>query len=305
MKTSLKKSISGIDLFCGCGGMSKGFQNKGVRVLAAYDNWASAVSTYNRNFNHKAYISDIGAPSFIDEISIHNVDLIFGGPPCQDFSSAGPLQGASHRANLLLTFSKIVIVKSPKYFVLENVPRSRLSKQYAKSVELFKQAGYGLTEVVLDASYCGVPQSRKRLFLIGAKGAKNDFVLDRIKRNLSQKPLSMKEYFKDDIEIKHYFRVPTNYSRRGVFSVDEPCKTIRGVERPIPKGYPGHRDDSSKINGSIRCLTIEERARVQTFPKGYVFEGTKSVQNQLIGNAVPVKLAEFIAGSLLGYINEE
>ena len=101
--------------------------------------------------------------------------------------------------------------------------------------------------------------------------------------------------------IDYYFRVPRSYSRRGIFSIDEPCQTIRGVDRPIPPGYPGHPSDPVEIGPDVRTLTIEERSYVQTFPKNFIFQGSKTDLNQMIGNAVPVKLAEYVASALMSY----
>ena len=70
-----------------------------------------------------------------------------------------------------------------------------------------------------------------------------------------------------------YYRHPRNYTRRAVFSIDEPSPTIRGVNRPIPKGYKGNRNDASKINGNVRSLTTRERSLIQTFPDDFVWVG--------------------------------
>ena len=111
----------------------------------------------------------------------------------------------------------------------------------------------------------------------------------------------MRDYFGDSLGIDYYFRVPRSYSRRGIFSIDEPCQTIRGVDRPIPPGYHGHPSDPVEIGPQVRVLTIEERSYVQTFPRDFVFQGNKTDLNQMIGNAVPVKLAEYVATALRTY----
>ena len=79
----------------------------------------------------------------------------------------------------LKTYTDIVSTAKPKHFVLENVPRIRLSKTYQYVREKLKKAGYGLTEKILDASYCGVPQKRKRLFLAGCLDAEDDFIKEQ------------------------------------------------------------------------------------------------------------------------------
>lgn len=227
--------------------------------------------------------------------------MIIGGPPCQDFSSAGHRDENLGRAVLTYTYRDIILRIKPKYFVMENVPEITKSAILKEIKDSFKEAGYGLTERVLDASYCGVPQSRKRFFLVGSLNDEDDFLQEELDRNLADAPMSMRDYFGDSLGIDYYFRVPRSYSRRGVFSIDEPCQTIRGVDRPIPPGYPGHPSDPVEIGPQVRALTIEERSYVQTFPRVFVFQGNKTDLNQMIGNAVPVKLAEYVATALRAY----
>ena len=125
--------------------------------------------------------------------------------------------------------------------------------------------------------------------------------MDYLERHLTTKPMTMFDYFGDSLGIEYYFRVPRSYSRRGVFSIYEPCQTIRGVDRPIPAGYTGHPSDPVKIGPQVRALTVLERSYVQTFPKTFVFEGSKGDLNLMIGNAVPVKLAEYVATAIKEY----
>ena len=91
----------------------------------------------------------------------------------------------------------------------------------------------------------------------------------------------------------------------GVFSIYEPCQTIRGVDRPIPKGYKGHPSDPVEIGPKVRALTILERSYVQTFPKSFKFDGNKGDLNLMIGNAVPVKLAEYVAVAIKKYDDDQ
>jgi DNA (cytosine-5)-methyltransferase 1 len=122
-----------------------------------------------------------------------------------------------------------------------------------------------------------------------------------IQKNISSKPMTVREYMGRELDIEHYYRHPRSYARRGIFSIDEPSPTIRGVNRPIPGGYPGHAGDPVKITESLRPLTFEERARIQTFPPGFKFWGNKSEREQQVGNAVPVNLAKFVAQALAEY----
>lgn len=294
-----------IDLFCGCGGMSLGFQNAGFEILAAYDNWTPAVKVYKKNFSHPIYQKDLSDKSVQAEVKKMNPDIIIGGPPCQDFSSAGHRDVTLGRATLTTSFCDIITYALPKYFVMENVPTITKSEILQNVITRFKKAGYGLSATILDASFCGVPQSRKRYVLVGCMGAEDDFLKEYIEKGLSQKPLTMREYFGDTLGMDYYFRVPRSYNRRGVFSIDEPCQTIRGVDRPIPSGYKQHPSDPVPIGPLVRALTVLERSYVQTFPKDFHFEGSKTDLNQMIGNAVPVKLAEYIARAITEYDNDQ
>ena len=187
---------------------------------------------------------------------------------------------------------------------MENVDRAQQSEAYKRARDLFKDAGYGLTEHIYDASLCGAPQKRKRFICIGKLGETDGFLLDTIVRNESTEPMTMRDYFGDSLGIDFYYRHPRNYNRRGVFSMDEPSPTIRGVNRPIPHGYERHPNDPADIKG-IRPLTTAERAQVQTFPQDFIFEGSKTDLEQIIGNAVPVKLAEFVGKRIVEYIDSK
>ena len=160
--------INVIDIFCGCGGLSLGFQNAGFNIIKAFDNWDKAIDIYNCNFNHNAELIDVYDLTS-EYLKSFMPDVIIGGPPCQDYSSAGKQDETQGRANLTLRFAELVCQVNSEWFVMENVDRILKSHTLPKAINLFKSAGYGLTQVVLDSSFCGVPQIRKRFFLIGHK----------------------------------------------------------------------------------------------------------------------------------------
>jgi DNA (cytosine-5)-methyltransferase 1 len=290
------KSFRVIDLFAGCGGMSLGFQKAGFEISAAYENWRPAAETYKLNFpDHPVFELDLSEAEAVQHLKDFKSDVIIGGPPCQDFSSAGHRDESLGRADLTVKFMEIVLSKMPMAFVMENVPRIQKSHLLAKVKTMAIDAGYSLEEIVLDASFCQVPQARKRYFLFGFLGQGESRMVQKLQQNLSEQPMTVREYFGDKLPFEHYFRVPRTYNRRGIFSIDEPAMTIRGVDRPVPKGYPGHSGDSTALSPEIRTLTTSERAQIQTFPSSFEFLGAKTVVNQMIGNAVPVNLAEFVA----------
>lgn len=291
-----------VDLFCGSGGLSAGFVDSGLEVVAAYDSWTSAVKTYRRNLNEHAFEFDLtDTDKAIAEIKQIDPNVVAGGPPCQDFSSAGKrIEGK--RANLTNVFGTIVAECKPKFFLMENVPRVRLSRAYQRTIALLQSAGYDVAETVLNASYCGVPQARKRFFAFGSllnKTAPSRF-LRSIEERISDTQLTVKGYLKHNIQIEHYYRHARNYSRRSVFSVHEPSPTIRGVNRPVPPGYTGNHLDSAPPS-TVRPLTSFERSRIQTFPTMWDWEaGNRNGAVELqIGNAVPVNLASFVGSGII------
>ena len=296
-----------VDLFCGCGGMSLGFEQAGFQIVGAYDFWDVAVQTYNNNFNHTAAILDLSKKNTaLSVIRPLNPEVIIGGPPCQDFSSAGD-RTEGERANLTVSYAKIIKSIKPKYFVMENVSRAKTSKAYAEAREIFVSAGYGLTELVLDASKCGVPQKRKRFFCVGALNEPDDFLKKNLLANQSVISLSVRNYFTQNhyqLNIDYYYRHPRTYSRRAIYSVDEPSPTIRGVNRPRPAEYVRHKNDAA-FNDDIASLTYRQRALIQTFPENFNFGNSIATAEQMIGNAVPVNLAKHIARALSTYENEK
>ena len=300
---STKVPLNAIDLFCGIGGLSLGFGQAGIPVLASFDFWDRALDIYNLNFAHKAAkldLSDVEAA--VAELQKYPASMIIGGPPCQDFSHAGK-RTEKDRAELTKCFAEIVVAMKPKIFVMENVDRVIKSKAWETARKILKSGGYGLTENILDASLCGCPQSRKRFFCIGVLDKGDNLLSPYITKNISEKQMTVRDYFGKNIDIDYYYRHPRNYLRRAIYSIDEASPTIRGVNRPIPKGYPGHLSDPVTISEGVRPLTTLERSQIQTFPKDFTWTGSKTDIEQMIGNAVPVNLAKFVALAIIDYYN--
>ncbi len=291
-----------VDLFCGCGGLSLGLQNAGYNILAAFDNWNEAIAIYERNFEHPIYKQDLTDVEGTSEIiaDLHP-DMIVGGPPCQDFSSAGSRNEDNGRGILTVCYAQIISKVRPEWFIMENVEKIVGTKKLEEARRIYNEAGYGLTQLVLDASLCGVPQKRKRFFLIGKLGADNDFLKGHLLANLANRPMTIRDYVGGAWGIDFYYRHPRSYARRGVFSMDEPSPTVRGVNRPIPNGYELHPGDPVSSLDGIRCLTTKERSIIQTFPSEFILEGSKTNLEQMIGNAVPVNLAQYVGNAILEY----
>ena len=292
-----------VDLFAGCGGLSLGFQNAGFSIIAAFDNWDEAINIYKLNFSHPIIKRDLNDTSDLSDIENLKPDIIIGGPPCQDYSSAGHRNEDLGRAQLTIKFAEIITRIRPSFFLMENVPNIQKSEKLDQVLNMFHESGYGISKMVIDASRCGVPQKRRRFIVLGGLNEPEGFLDELLYRGQSKKNMTLRDYFGNSLGFEYYFRVPRSYSRRGIFSIDEPAMTVRGVDRPVPSGYLGHPNDPIPLNPSIRTLTPQERSWIQTFPKAFNWgEASKTNLNLAIGNAVPVKLAEYIANCIKEYI---
>lgn len=178
----MTKSLNVIDLFCGCGGFSKGFAEAGYNVRLGIDMWKDATVTYQHNFPNAAVLNeDITKITGQDILRIANmtaedVDVIIGGPPCQGFSVSGKRMIDDERNKLYKSYVQIVSELKPKVFVMENVPGLlRLFKGQVgeQVIEDFTNIGYTVQKKILSADNYGVPQQRKRVFFVGVR---NDLV---------------------------------------------------------------------------------------------------------------------------------
>ena len=165
-----------IDLFAGVGGLSLGFENCGFEVVLANEYDASIAEAYIRNRNHpRMIVNDITRLPIEETFAPLRgmVDLVVGGPPCQGFSQKGQRKTIKDPRNFLFKyFVDVVATVQPKYFVMENVPNLLTAEGgYFKNeiVSLFSALGYVLTSDVLCAADYGVPQYRRRAFVIGKR----------------------------------------------------------------------------------------------------------------------------------------
>lgn len=165
-----------VDLFCGVGGLSYGFEQAGFETVLAIDNWEDAILTYNNNLGNKVAICE----------DIHNIDEnfikqnllnkqivgIIGGPPCQGFSTVGTRDVNDPRNHLYLEYYRLVKEIKPKFFLIENVKGLlTLNKGMFKKdiINRFSKLGYNVNFELLNAKEYGVPQHRERVFFIGIK----------------------------------------------------------------------------------------------------------------------------------------
>lgn len=180
---SIAKALLGstvVDLFCGCGGLSKGFELAGYHVLAGLEIDKHALATWTHNHVGAPVFGDINNKDIKDRLIAivrnslggRNLDVLAGGPPCQGFSTAGWRETTDPRNKLWLNYLEILNKLNPKYFLIENVP-GLLSVQKNGLLIIdnmrteFSKLGYFLNYRALKAEDYGVPQLRRRVFIIG------------------------------------------------------------------------------------------------------------------------------------------
>ena len=169
--------MNAIDLFAGCGGLSKGFMDAGFNIIVGVDNDQAALNTFERN--HQGGIAlnaDLSKQETFDEIKRlagdRNIDVIIAGPPCQGFSLTGPRNFDDPRNTLYLAVLEMVKQYQPKGFIIENVPG--MATMYDGQVKdevlkRFREMGYNADCKILCAADYGVPQMRKRLIFMGIR----------------------------------------------------------------------------------------------------------------------------------------
>jgi DNA (cytosine-5)-methyltransferase 1 len=341
-----------IDLFCGVGGLSLGFLQAKVNILAAFDSWEAAVNSYNANFTHRAQCIDIGAT-----IDLPRSDIIIGGPPCQGFSSAGLRRPDDRRNSLVKVFAELVARHRPRAFLFENVEGFLTGAKGRHIFELLEpiiDAGYRVHVWKLNAANYGIPQHRKRVIAIGGLGWNPSFpqpthsaygapgahlagshlpkaptVLETLQDLPPAVQRSETPHFSDHIFVplseedlcrarllapgqcmrdlpEEYWH--SSYRRRAFRRVMDGIPTERRGGAPAGLRRLCGDEPSKAITGGAlneflhptydRALTIRECARLQTFPDDFKFPGRPTDAMQLIGNAVPPRLAFVLATSL-------
>ncbi len=163
-----------LDLFVGCGGLSTGFEKAGFEIIAGIDNWDDALSTFAYNHPRANPINaDLGDPGIVGILSeLGPVEVIVGGPPCQGFSISGKRDPDDPRNRLYEGFVRAVQHLRPEYFLMENVPNLQTMMRgtiVEGIVTEFEDLGYKVHSKILIASEFGVPQNRRRLFLVGQR----------------------------------------------------------------------------------------------------------------------------------------
>ncbi len=180
-----------VDLFCGAGGLSKGFLDAGYNVVLGVDYDDSALKTFQENhgsatamkldlYNHENIQRIV---EFLDKKGVEELDVLVGGPPCQGFSYAGKMNIDDKRNFLYLAMVKLTEILKPKAVLLENVLAMMEANNGVGAERIIKDfgvIGYKMIPKVLFAPEYGVPQIRKRVFFVGIKDSKQDFEFPKI-----------------------------------------------------------------------------------------------------------------------------
>ncbi len=264
-----KKSLRTIDLFCGAGGSSFGARNAGAEIVAGFDIWKPAILTFEQNFKSaEVFHDDLREldPKSIKK-QIGNIDLILASPECTNHSNA---KGARDRCekSKMTAFEVIRYAKvfKPKWIIIENVIQMRSWSEHPVLLEQLWDLGYFVKETELNAQDFGVPQSRKRLFLVCSL---SDNVIAPQKNIEKLNPASSIIDFSD------------NYKFSTLFSPKRAKKTIERAERAIAalgKNEPFlivyYGSDGSggwqRIDKPLRTITTLDRfAYVKPSSEGY------------------------------------
>jgi DNA (cytosine-5)-methyltransferase 1 len=345
--------LSAIDLFAGAGGFSLAAENVGVRVLAAVENNIHASLTYRRNLIEgrspapRLYSRDIlflSAPQVLRDLGIvpGECDIILGGPPCQGFSA--------HRINdagvedprnaLLWRYFSFVRSIRPKIFLVENVPGmlwSRHEDYVHRFYRLAERAGYAVQQpVVLNARDYGVPQNRKRVFILGIrldvgsliwppKPSHFDPTSDAVR--VDRKPawlraeVAFKRIPKLDENAIHMEHGPSLVEAFKNTPLNGGSRRDSGRLLPCHRDHDGHKDVYGRIDPSVpgptmttACInpskgrfvhptkphgiSLRHAARLQGFPDSFIFEGGLMAGGIQVGNAVPIQLGEAVVRHL-------
>ena len=265
-----------VDLFCGIGSFHYSFGKMGWECVLASDNDETVHSVYEKNYGMKP----VGDIYDIDPKDIPEYDVLCGGFPCQPFSNAGKHGGfGDERGVLFLEIIRLMEAAKPKVVVLENVSalKSHDKGNTFKTIcEMLEEQGYTVHHKVLKCSDYGLPQMRKRIFMVCVRNdIKHDVDIFDLKEY--EKDVTMKEYLGKNFEKKHAY-------------------TIRcgGARSPITSKQNW---DGYMVDGKEYRLTIQDAKALQGFDDNfYLSEDKKEKKNtwRYLGNTIPTRFTEII-----------
>ena len=267
-----------IDLFCGMGSFHYSFQKLGFKCVMASDNYTPAKETYKQNYNIDV-LDDI---CDIEPSSIEPYDILCAGFPCQPFSQAGHHKGfEDSRGTMFSQVMRFVKTNVPKIVILENVQallNHDKGQSFIKIKTELENQGYNIVYKVLKCSDYGIPQMRKRLFIIGFK---NIEVIDL------DKFFNLEKYEKK-ITLTEYL---------GKNFIKDTAYTLRcgGKHSPI---NDRHNWDGYWVDDKEYRLTIEDGLKLQGF-NDYNFIGNKNEKWKMLGNTIPTIFTEIIGKQII------
>ncbi len=323
--------VSGIDLFSGAGGLTLGFKEAGIKTVRAVEIDPYRVETFAKH-TPDAEIIDADITRVNLRKYRNTVDVLYGGPPCQPFSSGGLRNGQADSRDMMPHFIDAVRTIRPEAFFMENVPGLTAGDRRAYFVAILNELrvlGYHVTWKVLNAADYGVPQNRRRLFVVGMRERMFRFPKE------THGPGRTRAYLTVNDVLPPYQVGEPNPSL--VFYAKNPDlrpspfdgHLFNGGGRPIDKSQPSdtilasaggnkthffddlgivpeyHRHllaggaPGEGVVPGARRLTVLESATLQTFPSSVVFCGPRSVQYHQVGDAVPPKLAAVLGRALV------
>ena len=283
-----------VDLFAGAGGMTLGFEQAGFDVLASVELDPIHCATHEFNFPFwKVLCMDVvhlgGADiRHLSMIGDNEIDVVFGGPPCQGFSLIGKRSIDDPRNALVFHFMRLVLELNPKYFVMENVAGLAIGqhkKFLTEIIEYFSNNGYAIRTpyAVLNAAHFGVPQDRKRLFLIGSRAYQNlpsypkvrtfcaePGTIRAIVRQGLKKGPSVWDAIGDLPNLENYPELlDQDWATTTLGSASAYAMMLRGDKRSVDDFSFDRECDPSILTSSLRTVHTElSRQRFKATPQG-------------------------------------
>lgn len=327
--------MKAVDLFSGAGGLSLGLKRAGFKVTACVEINRDAMDTYASHDVEAAHFNeDVRSIDFNRYRGV--VDLVSGGPPCQPFSIGGLRKAHADSRDMIPEFVRCLREIQPEAFIMENVPGLMLKRTrpyFDSMIARLSACGYRLNWAVLSAADYGVPQKRRRLFIVGSKKIQLRFPAPTHGGGTESAHVAALGVLGNDpigeapncpVKFAKYPDLrPSPYAGQvyngGGRPIDPhgPCHTILASSG----GYKTHWIDTQNVapeyhahlkaggaprDGFVpgaRRLSVEECALIQTFPRDLVFSGKRSAQYTQVGDAVPPNLAFIISRSLYFQLN--
>lgn len=311
-------NISFIDLFCGIGGFRLALESFGAECLFSIDNNKQAVDTYDTNFNSNSY----GDITKLNEINVPKHDILCAGFPCQSFSISGKQKGFEDtRGTLFFDVVRIADYHKPKILFLENVGNLK-NHDKGRTFKIIKNTlrfiGYNVYYDILNASNFGVPQARKRIYIIAIrkdidnhnfKFPQETNELISIKNILlpneeCEDLMLKKEYDLDLDKVKKFNKIQNRPLRIGTVNKGGQGDRIysengHAITLSAEGGGNGARTGLYYIDKKIRKLHPRETARLMGFPEDYILNPSINQAHKQFGNSVIVDMIQYITKEIV------